>query len=181
MLLGDLHFNTIYFDSGFGGDPVLYQHFFWFFGHPEVYILIIPAFGIISQVLSNITEKIIFGTTSMILAMSCISILGCIVWGHHIYTLGLEVDTRAYFTALTIMISLPTGTKIFNWLSTLLGTYYLLIISSYMIFIIIFLIMFTLGGSSFILNCLLFIYSSYSKEKLLLYFTVGLLLTKSLY
>jgi cytochrome c oxidase subunit 1 len=148
MLLGDLHFNTIYFDSGFGGDPVLYQHFFWFFGHPEVYILIIPAFGIISQVLSNISEKIIFGIQSMILAMSCISILGSIVWGHHIYTLGLEVDTRGYFMIITIMISLQTGTKIFNWLSTILGCYYIIIIFNYMIFIIIFIIMFTLGGST---------------------------------
>ena len=148
MLLGDLHFNTVYFDFGFGGDPVLYQHFFWFFGHPEVYILIIPAFGIISQVISNISEKIIFGIQSMILAMSCISILGSIVWGHHIYTLGLEVDTRGYFMTITIMISLPTGTKIFNWLSTILGCYYIIIIFSYMIFIIIFIIMFTLGGST---------------------------------
>jgi heme/copper-type cytochrome/quinol oxidase subunit 1 len=148
MLLLDIHFNTLYFDSNFGGDPVLYQHFFWFFGHPEVYILIIPAFGIISIVISNISEKIIFGIQSMILAMCCISILGSIVWEHHIYTLGLEVDTRAYFTAVTMMISLPTGTKIFNWLSTLLGTLYIIIISSYMIFIMIFLIMFTLGGST---------------------------------
>ena len=148
MLLLDIHFNTLYFDSNFGGDPVLYQHFFWFFGHPEVYILIIPAFGIISIVISNISEKILFGIQSMILAMSCISILGSIVWEHHIYTLGLEVDTRAYFTAVTMMISLPTGTKVFNWLSTLLGTLYIIIISSYMIFIMIFLIMFTLGGST---------------------------------
>merc|ERR1712071_76857 len=109
ILLADLHFNSTYFDSGFGGDPVLYQHFFWFFGHPEVYILIIPAFGIISQVISNMSEKVVFGTQSMVLAMTCISILGSIVWGHHIYTLGLEVDTRAYFTAVTMMISLPTG------------------------------------------------------------------------
>ncbi len=120
----------------------------WFFGHPEVYILIIPAFGIISIVISNISEKILFGIQSMILAMCCISILGSIVWEHHIYTLGLEVDTRAYFTAVTMMISLPTGTKVFNWLSTLLGTLYIIIISSYMIFIMIFLIMFTLGGST---------------------------------
>lgn len=148
VVLGDLHFNTIYFDSGFGGDPVLYQHFFWFFGHPEVYILIIPAFGIISQVISNMSEKVVFGTQSMVLAMTCISILGSIVWGHHIYTLGLEVDTRAYFTAVTMMISLPTGTKVFNWLSTLLGTCESVIILSYGIFITIFLIMFTFGGST---------------------------------
>merc|ERR1711975_27655 len=118
MVFSDLHFNTIFFDATFYGDPILYQHLFWFFGHPEVYILIIPAFGVISQVLSNISEKIIFGIQSMILAMSCISILGSIVWGHHIYTLGLEVDTRGYFMTITIMISLPTGTKIFNWLCT---------------------------------------------------------------
>merc|ERR1712205_265545 len=103
MILADLHSNTLFFDPIFGGDPVLYQHLFWFFGHPEVYILIIPAFGIISI--------IIFGNQSMIFAMSCISLLGSIVWGHHMYTVGLETDKRAYFTGVTILISLPTGTK----------------------------------------------------------------------
>jgi len=102
ILLADLHFNTIYFDPAFGGDPVLYQHFFWFFGHPEVYILIIPAFGIISQVISSLSQKILFGNQSMVLAMGCISVLGSLVWGHHISTLALEADTRAYFTAVTI-------------------------------------------------------------------------------
>ena len=110
ILLADLHFNTIYFDPGFGGDPVLYQHFFWFFGHPEVYILIIPAFGILSQVISSLSQRIIYGNQSMVLALACISVLGSLVWGHHISTLGMEADTRAYFTALTMMISLPTGT-----------------------------------------------------------------------
>ena len=114
ILLADLHFNTIYFDPGFGGDPVLYQHFFWFFGHLEVYILLLPAFGIISQVISNLSQRMIFGNQSMVLAMSCISVLGSLVWGHHISTLGLDADTRAYFTAITMMISLPTGTKVFN-------------------------------------------------------------------
>ena len=114
IILADLHSNTLFFDPIFGGDPIFYQHLFWFFGHPEVYILIIPAFGIISIIISNISLKIIFGNQSMIFAMSCISLLGSIVWGHHMYTIGLETDTRAYFTGITILISLPTGTKIFN-------------------------------------------------------------------
>merc|ERR1712084_175583 len=121
MVLADLHSNTLFFDPVFGGDPVLYQHLFWFFGHPEVYILIVPAFGVISIVISGISNKIIFANQSMIFAMSCISLLGTVVWGHHMYTVGLESDTRAYFTGVTILISLPTGTKIFNWLSTYLG------------------------------------------------------------
>merc|ERR1712194_151689 len=121
MVLSDLQSNTLFFDPVFGGDPVLYQHLFWFFGHPEVYILIIPAFGIISIIISGVSQKIIFGNQSMIFAMSCISLLGSVVWGHHMYTVGLETDTRAYFSGVTIFISLPTGTKIFNWLSTYLG------------------------------------------------------------
>merc|ERR1712216_857076 len=149
MLLADLHYNTVFFDPVFGGDPVLYQHLFWFFGHPEVYILIIPAFGIISIVISGIPQKIIFGNQSMILAMSCISILGSIVWGHHMYTVGLETDTRAYFTGVTILISLPTGTKIFNWLSTYLGNPPLLQLRiSSALFGLLFLLMFTIGGST---------------------------------
>merc|ERR1711887_239350 len=149
MLLADLHYNTVFFDPVFGGDPVLYQHLFWFFGHPEVYILIIPAFGIISIVISGIAQKIIFGNQSMILAMSCICILGSVVWGHHMYTVGMESDTRAYFTVVTIMISLPTGTKIFNWLCTYLNNAPLLHIrTSAALFALIFLLMFTIGGST---------------------------------
>merc|ERR1712199_48842 len=109
----------------------------------------IPAFGIISIVISGIAQKIIFGNQSMILAMSCISILGSVVWGHHMYTVGLESDTRAYFTAVTMLISLPTGTKIFNWLSTYLGNPPLLQIrTSSALFALIFLLMFTIGGST---------------------------------
>merc|ERR1712062_237256 len=149
MVLGDLHCNTLFFDPMFGGDPVLYQHLFWFFGHPEVYILIIPAFGVISIIISGIAQKVIFGLQSMIFAMSCISLLGSVVWGHHMYTVGLESDTRAYFTGVTILISLPTGTKIFNWLSTYLGNPPLLQLkTSSAFFAFLFLLMFTIGGST---------------------------------
>merc|ERR1711887_408251 len=149
MVIADLHSNTLFFDPVFGGDPVLYQHLFWFFGHPEVYILIIPAFGVISIVISSISQKIIFGNQSMIFAMSCISLLGTVLWGHHMYTVGLETDTRAYFTGVTILISLPTGTKIFNWLSTYLGNLSLLHLkTSSALFALLFLLMFTIGGST---------------------------------
>merc|ERR1712226_1761160 len=149
MVLADLHSNTLFFDPIFGGDPVLYQHLFWFFGHPEVYILILPAFGIISIVISGISQKIIFGNQSMIFAMSCISLLGTVVWGHHMFTVGLETDTRAYFTGVTIFISLPTGTKIFNWFSSYFGNPPLLHLkTSSALFALLFLLMFTIGGST---------------------------------
>merc|ERR1712212_581404 len=149
MVLADLHSNTLFFDPVFGGDPVLYQHLFWFFGHPAVYILIFPAFGIISIIISGISQIIIFGNQSMIFAMSCISLLGTVVWGHHMYTVGLKTDTRAYFTGVTILISLPTGTKIFNWLSTYLGNPPLLHLkTNSAFFALLFLLMFTIGGST---------------------------------
>merc|ERR1712134_144604 len=132
MVLADLHSNTLFFDPVFGGDPVLYQHLFWFFGHPEVYILIIPAFGVISIIISSSYQKIIFGNQSMIFAMSCISLLGTLVWGHHMYTVGLETDT-----------------KIFNWLSTYLGNPPLLHLRTASgFFALLFLLMFTIGGST---------------------------------
>merc|ERR1711935_690430 len=128
---------------------LFYQHLFWFFGHPEVYILIIPAFGVISIIISGILQIIIFGNQSMIFAMSCISLLGTVVWGHHMYTVGLETDTRAYFTGVTIFISLPTGTKIFNWLSSYFGNPPLLHLkTSSAFFALLFLLMFTIGGST---------------------------------
>merc|ERR1712108_14387 len=149
MVMADLHSNTLLFDPVFGGDPVLYQHSFWFFGHPEVYILIIPAFGVISITISGVLQKIIFGNQSMIFAMGCISLLGSVVWGHHMYTVGLETDTRAYFSGVTILISLPTGTKILNWLSTYLGNPPLLLLrTSSSLFALLFLLMFTIGGST---------------------------------
>lgn len=121
MLVLDLHLNTQFYDASFNGDPVLYQHLFWFFGHPEVYIIILPAFGLTSQVLSTITSKPVFGGVAMILAMACISVLGSLVWAHHMMTVGLDVDSRAYFSATTLMIAIPTGTKIYNWLTTNTG------------------------------------------------------------
>ena len=150
MVLADLHYNTVFFDPLFGGDPVFYQHLFWFFGHPEVYILILPAFGLISMILSSLIQTVIFGNQSMILAMSCISILGSFVWSHHMFTVSMESDTRAYFTVVTMMISLPTGSKIFNWLCTYLNTNssMLQIRTTTSFFITIFLLMFTLGGST---------------------------------
>merc|ERR1739846_305080 len=149
MVLADLHSNTLFFDPVFGGDPVLYQHLFWFFGHPEVYILIIPAFGVISIIISGVSQRIIFGNQSMIFAMSCISLLGSVVWGHHMYSVGLETDTRAYFSGVTILTSLPTGTKIFNWLSSYFGNPPLLHLkTSSALFGLLFLLMFTIGGST---------------------------------
>jgi len=144
MLLTDRHFGTSFFNAAGGGDPVMYQHIFWFFGHPEVYIMILPAFGIVSEVIPTFARKRLFGYSSMVYATASIAILSFIVWAHHMFATGMPVTAQLYFMYATMLISIPTGVKVFNWVATMWrGS---MTFETPMLFSVGFIFVFTIGG-----------------------------------
>ena len=146
MLLTDKYFGTNFFNPGGGGDPVLYQHIFWFFGHPEVYIMILPAFGIISEIIPTFARKPVFGYKAMVFSIACIAFLSFIVWAHHMFAVGMPVGAELFFMYGTMLISVPTGIKIFNWVATMWGSS--MTFETPMLFGIAFVVLFSIGGFS---------------------------------
>src|SRR5210317_1489362 len=146
MMLMDIHFGTSFFNAAGGGDPVLFQHIFWFFGHPEVYIMILPAFGIVSHIIETFSRKQLFGYSSMVWAMLSIAILSFVVWAHHMFTVGLPLAAELFFMWATMLIAVPTGVKVFNWIATMWrGS---MTFETPMLFAIAFVVLFTMGGFS---------------------------------
>ncbi|HET8707582.1 MAG TPA: cytochrome c oxidase subunit I [Pseudomonadales bacterium] len=146
MMLTDRHFHTSFFDAAGGGDPVLFQHVFWFFGHPEVYIMILPAFGVISEIIPTFARKPLFGYASMVYATASIAFLSFIVWGHHMFTTGMPVAGQLFYMYMTTLIAVPTGVKVFNWVATMWRG--AMTFEVPMLFAIAFVVLFTIGGLS---------------------------------